>query len=74
MSLTAFNRMRRMQQEAAMKPENIVKEAEEKEVVEPQTVAVEEVKEEAPAEEVKEEPKAEEETKTSARRGRRASN
>lgn len=66
MSLTAFNRLRRMKQEEAMKPETIAQ-VEEK-VEEPVQAAVEE-KVEAPVQEA-----TAEETKTSARRGRRSAN
>ena len=59
MSLTGFNRLRRMKQEEAMKPENIKQEEIVEEVkieapVEPQTVLVEE----KPIEEAKEEVKS----------------
>ena len=66
MSLTAFNRLRRMKQEEAMKAENIQK-AEETKIEAPVQEVVEE-KVEAPVEE------AVEETKTSARRGKRNAN
>lgn len=64
MSLTAFNRLRRMQQVEEMKPENIMKKAEEEEVKEQiiEEPVVEEVKEVVAEEEVKEE------TKTAKRR------
>lgn len=71
MSLTAFNRMRRLKQLEEMKPENIQKQEEKEEVVNEAEVA----------EAIMEEPKTEEheeatveETQTSARRGRRNSN
>ena len=71
MSLTAFNRLRRMKQEEAMKPENIGSSQEAVMPEKPQTVLVEE----KPVEEVEEKEieKPVEETQTSARRGRRAS-
>lgn len=69
MSLTAFQRYRRMKQVEEMKPENIIKaqeEAKEKSMV-PEEVVEENFKEEplVPDEEVKEEKK---ETKTATRR------
>ena len=75
MSLTAFQRVRRMQQVEEMKPENIVKEEEKvEEVPVPQP---EEVKEENPVEEKVENPEVEPEKEekveesTNSRRGRR---
>lgn len=65
MSLTAFNRMRRMKQEEAMKPENIGS-SQEAVAEEPKVQEAEPVNEEVNQE-------VEEETQTSARRGRRAS-
>ena len=66
MSLTAFNRLRRMKEEEAMKPENIQKQEEKEEVVN-------EANMEEPKTEEHEEATVEE-TRTSARRGRRNSN
>lgn len=71
MSLTAFNRMRRMKQLEEMKPENIQK-AEEKEQVVNEAEVAEANIEEPKTEEHTE--ATEEETKTSARRGKRNSN
>lgn len=71
MSLTAFNRMRRLKQLEEMKPENIQKQEEKEEVVNEAELA------EANMEEPKTEEHKEatvEETQTSARRGRRNSN
>lgn len=64
MSLTGFNRLRRLQQEEAMKPENI-QEPKEEPIVE-QLVEIVEPKEEK-VEEVKDEPK----TPTARRRNTR---
>lgn len=71
MSLTAFNRLRRMKQEEAMKAENIQK-AEEKEEVKNDAKFAEDVVEEPKTPEHKE--ATEGETKTSARRGKRTTN
>lgn len=71
MSLTAFNRLRRMKQLEEMKPENVQK-AEEKEQVVNDAEFAEKIMEEPKTEEYKEATK--EETKTSARRGKRTSN
>lgn len=71
MSLTAFNRLRRMKQLEEMKPENI-QEAEEKAEVKNDAEFAEDVMEEPKTPEYKEATK--EETKTSARRGKRTSN
>lgn len=71
MSLTAFNRLRRMQQTEEMKPENIAKTAEEpkeEKVVEVEPEVTEEVKTE---ETVEEKPVTEEEKVTASRRRRR---
>ena len=65
MSLTGFNRLRRMQQVEEMKPENIQpKEEVKEEIIEP---VIEEIKEEK-VEEIKEEPVEEEKPATTARR------
>lgn len=69
MSLTAFNRMRRMKQLEEMKPENIQRQEEKEKVVNEAEVA--EANMEAPKTEEHKEATVEE-TKTSARRGRRA--
>lgn len=66
MSLTAFNRIRRMNQVEEMKPENIKKAQEEKAEEVP---VKEEIKIEAPVEEVKEE-KVEEKPNTQTARRR----
>lgn len=71
MSLTAFNRMRRMKQLEEMKPENIQKQEEKEQVINDAEFA-EDVMEEPKTPEYKE--ATEEETKTSARRGKRNSN
>lgn len=70
MSLTAFNRLRRMKQEEAMKPENIGSSQEA--VAEEPKVQEVEPKVQEPVEEVNNQ-EVVEETQTSARRGRRAS-
>ena len=73
MSLTAFNRMRRLKQLEEMKPENIQKQEEKAKIVSEAETA-EKIMEEPKTNEAKEATVAEvEETKTSARRGRRAS-
>ena len=69
MSLTAFNRMRRLKQLEEMKPENIQKQEEKEEVVNEAELAEKNMEE--PKTEEHEEATVEE-TKTSARRGRRA--
>lgn len=66
MSLTAFNRIRRMQQVEEMKPENIKKVQEEKPMV-PEVVEENNFKDEPLVPEVQEE-KPVEKTKTAARR------
>lgn len=71
MSLTAFNRLRRLKQLEEMKPENIQK-AEEKEAIKNDAEFAEDIMEEPKTAEYEEATK--EETKTSARRGKRTSN
>ena len=69
MSLTGFNRLRRLQQVESMKPENIIKEQEEAKKA--QEIAVEEVKQPEPVVEEQPEIKNEEKSSTSARRRRK---
>ena len=71
MSLTAFNRMRRMKQLEEMKPENIQKAEEKEQVVNEAEVAEANMEEPKTEEHIE---ATEEETKTSARRGKRNSN